>query len=270
MQSLSDASGKRVHYLQCPLCGVAKVEDEQLRKWKWQNESIIQEMAKLFSPPGNVVVLVPDQAWILGRLVLGQRRPSLIMVRSQQALNELRTIEWLNQNNSVVVLFPNQYEAASWNKQAIILSEVIQLEENQLELKDAWRLLLSESIGQPSEGRKPERKRRDVRTRNIETIVNFLIDFMRKRKVFAQAAFDASGTSELLPGLRQKDICDATGLKKSTVSKCLNDTKSKVLQALWSVSQSEDVRECLKFKLPSSKASSINQQQHEMIDSIGD
>lgn len=270
MTVLTDPKGKAVHYLVCPFCILQPVEEELLRRWKWQHDRIVKCLVTQFASIGKPVAIVPDQVWTLGRLALGTRRPALILIRSRLALIKLHTLQWLNNNPSVVALFPNQQEATTWRGPSIVISDVLLLSNNELKMHDGWRHVLSEILNEPQEQKLPVKKRREVRDQNNMKIANYLYEWIMMNQGHAKSTFSKTGTSELLPCPRQKDISEATGIKKSTVSKCLKDEKAELLQLLWRVSQSTNVQECLKFKLPSSKLSEIQHHRSDLIDEIED
>ena len=211
------------------------------------------------------MVVVPEQIWALGRLVLGQRRPLLILVRSRQALKDHRMSQLLRQNNSVVALFPNQAEAASWSDQAIVLSEVIGVVGNQLQLQDGWKYVFAEILSRPEEPKVPPRKRREERDRNIVLLFNHLIEFMKLKQELLKEDFLANREYTLLPCPKQKEIAAAIGLKEPTVSKCLKDPKAESLQILWKMVQSEDIKECLNYRVPSARQFDIQRQRNDLL-----
>lgn len=261
-------SGDLVHYLPCEECGSLVIDEAQLHQWRWDSKVLTSTVSSLICPGQQVVELVADQVWVLGKLTLSAVRPQLVLFRSAKAVQLDQVVQWQLTNKSVIGLFPFSGIPPGWNKASFEVANAIQFDDRGLQASNQWSAFFKDVVSSAKEPTKPDRKRRGDRLYNIELITNHLIEFLIRRKEYAKATFANSGSSEILLCPLQKDISAATELSESVVSVCLHDKRARALQSIWRLCQSIDARVCLKFKPP--KRSLSTSQKDSILDCLVD
>jgi hypothetical protein len=270
VQRTRNHSGQVVHYLPCDHCGSLPVDESQLQQWRWDNSVLPATLSSLLCPGHQVFELAEDHAWILGKITLATTRPQVVLFRSAKATEHERVIQWQVKNKSVIGLFPCASISNGWKGVSFDLASAIVVEDHGLHLSEEWHAFLKSEACTAKGPPKVQRERRQDRDRNIVAIYNYLVEHMKMKREQLNASYHHDGRYAFLPAPKQSDICTATGLHPSTVSKCLKDSRAESLQVLWCMVQSEDVTECLQYKIPSARPSDIQKQHYAMIDQIGD
>lgn len=266
MLNTKNQSGDLVHSLCCEECGSLPIDEAQLHQWRWDSRVLTSTVSALICPGHQVVELVADQAWVLGKITLGTKRPQLVLFRSVKATQHQQVHQWQLTNKSVIGLFPFPGMTNGWKCAVFDLANAIQVDDQGMKLTGHWNAFMMNGVSSANCPEKKQRKRRSDRTVNIEKITNFLIEFLKLRQDHAKGKFLAGQGDRLLPCPTQKDIAHATKLHKTVVSNCLRDQKAKSLQTYWKLCQSLDVNACYRFRAPAGTPSDLVAQNVPMED----
>lgn len=262
-------SGDLVHYLPCEECGSLVIDEAQLHQWRWDSKVLTSAVSSLICPGQQVVELVADQVWVLGKLTLSAVRPQLVLFRSAKAVQLDQVVQWQLTNKSVIGLFPFDDISKEWKGDSFDLAKAIQVDDHGIKLTDQWHAFLDTKVNSEKGPSRVPRKRRSERALNIEKITKYLTEFLLQRADHAQATFEATGQSELLEPPKQKKIAEDLKLSEAAVSKCLNDPAAVALRVYWEHCQSQDLNSCYRYREQSSVSySQVMSQQNSLIDNM--
>src|SRR5262249_24188579 len=155
--------------------------------------------------------ILPQQAWVLGRIILPSARPQVVLLRTDEIAREATVQQWLSTNVSVIRLFPRHEDSVALKEPSLHLAEVLTIQNEELRLHDHWHASLSE-YGESKKPKAKPRPRRSIRTSNIEKIENYLIEYLTRRRDIALTAFHDDKVMDPFPCPLQKEICEGTKL----------------------------------------------------------
>ncbi|MDV6033231.1 MAG: hypothetical protein F9B45_24715 [Phycisphaera sp. RhM] len=231
-----DREGNRHGFIVCEGCGPTEVLPESLNQFVFATEHLLEY---LFADTRLAIRPIDsDFLWQIGRRTFKGQSRELLFLRCLNARNETSIVEQLGRRKRSLVFMPLSSSAARLDTMVanlgIGIQDVVEFSEDCLRID--WETVgdrLIESSESDVQKPKPQ-PRRSSRTAKIELLVQELTQHLRS------AADHAHASGELLPRPTQQELARRTGMSKSDVSRCLNDSSAKQLRLLWQTADDLD------------------------------
>ena len=231
----TDIKGRgNIPFVTCVECGIYEINPKRLRYWNIRLEVILERLVEKLELRGGIQVHVPNLLWRLGRK---KNREYLYIRRYDPEERRMFRNELSKMPKAVLITgtkpiledvrFDHDHTSFS-------LAGVATLDE-QCEMVIDFEVL-RDIIGDddtPDEKSKPKpTPKRSKRTVNIEKLVMELEQFLKDARDFSLTTAK-NGNMEFLPPPTMEDLAKRTGMSKSSVFRCINDPKEKLLRLLW-------------------------------------
>lgn len=226
---MSDRDERQHGFIVCGDCGPCEVPAESLEQVVFDTEA---SLAHLFSGARlSIKPLVADRLWKIGRHTFAGQSRELWFVRNTASDQLGEVVEQIALRPRTILFMPLVRSATHLSGQVsnlvIGLEDIIDTTGHDCELD--WHAIedhILESMDVEPEPTKPK-PRRSSRATNIERLIDELTQHLRS------AADHARETGDLLPRPTQQELGQRTGMSKSDVSRCINDSSADKLRLLW-------------------------------------
>ena len=229
--------GRTQYYLACPSCGSIEVSSDELRRWAFRFEPIVELVAYSLHARGSIQELVPGKLWSVGRAAIaGQSRPIYLgrCFVGRQAAQILTKIP----SGKSPLLFaisdlPPDGLPGFEPDRLFELRSLVYLEEN--ELRFDFQAIIDQVAGAdilPTKKLAKSSSKRNSRASAIDKIKRELHEHILSMKSLLKHA-DDSGKEAVLPRLTQRELAKRAGISEPTVYRVLKREGDPLIEILW-------------------------------------
>ena len=240
--SIVRADGRTQYYLACPNCGSIEVNKNELLRWTFHFEPVIETVAHSLRTQGSIQELVPGKLWSVGRAAIaGQSRP-IYVGRCFIGHPAAQVISKLPSGKSPLLFAMSDLPPEGLNgfdpDRLFALRSLVYLEENKLRFDS--QAVLDQVAVAPKVSPSRKSPKRDTRASAIDKIKRELHQHILSMKSLLKNAED-NNKEATMPRLTQRELAKRTGVSEPTVYRVLKREGDPLISILWQTANNADL-----------------------------